>query len=69
MKTILHCLAFAMLFASCTQGIASSQVWLTSAAGDKCAEKEAVVFQQGTAQNAIVIDINQKKQTIDGYGG
>lgn len=69
MKTILHCLALAMLFASCTQGIASSQVWLTSAAGDKCAEKEAVVFQQGTAQNAIVIDINQKKQTIDGYGG
>ncbi len=69
MKTILHCLAFAMLFASCTQGIASSQVWLTSAAGDKCTEKEAVVFQQGTAQNAIVIDINQKKQTIDGYGG
>ncbi len=69
MKTILHCLALAMLFASCTQGIASSQVWLTSAAGDKCTEKEAVVFQQGTAQNAIVIDINQKKQTIDGYGG
>ena len=69
MKTILHCLALAMLFASCTQGIASSQVWLTSAAGDKCAEKEAVVFQQGTAENAIVIDINQKKQTIDGYGG
>ena len=69
MKTILHCLAFAMLFASCTQGIASSQVWLTSAAGDKCAEKEAVVFQQGTAENAIVIDVNQKKQTIDGYGG
>lgn len=69
MKTILHCLALAMLFASCTQGIASSQVWLTSAAGDKCAEKEAVVFQQGTAQNAIVIDINQKKQTINGYGG
>lgn len=69
MKTILHCLALAMLFVSCTQGIASSQVWLTSAAGDKCTEKEAVVFQQGTAQNAIVIDINQKKQTIDGYGG
>lgn len=69
MKTILHCLALAMLFASCTQGIASSQVWLTSAAGDKCTEKEAVVFQQGTAKNAIVIDINQKKQTIDGYGG
>ena len=69
MKSILHCLALAMLFASCTQGIASSKVWLTSAAGDKCTEKEAVVFQQGTAQNAIVIDINQKKQTIDGYGG
>ena len=57
------------LLASCTAKVPSTQVWLTSAAGDKFAEQESVIFHKGEVDNAVTIDINEKKQTIDGYGG
>ena len=60
--------------AACTPQIESSHVWLTSAAGDKCAEKEAVVFHKvdvsdGHNYAAFVVDLNDRRQTIDGFGG
>ena len=54
---------------ACTAKVPSTHVWLTSEAGDKCAEKEAVVFHKAKADaGAIVIDPNEKRQTIDGFG-
>ena len=61
--------AAVIICASCTPQIKSSHVWLTSEAGDKCAEKEAVVFKKGTAENVIVINPSETRQTIDGFGG
>ena len=57
------------LLASCTAKVPSTHVWLTSAAGDKFAEQQAIVFHEGVADNAITIHVDEKKQTIDGYGG
>jgi len=62
-------LALVLLLAACTPQIQSSHVWLTSAAGDQCTEKEAVVFKKTTAENAVVIDPASTRQTIDGFGG
>ena len=62
-------LSIMILFASCTPQIKSSHVWLTSEAGDKCAEKEAVVFKKANAENAVVINPSETRQTIDGFGG
>lgn len=56
------------VLASCTPQIKSSQVWLTSEAGDKCAGKEAVVFHKGTRQGAVVVNTDDRRQTIDGFG-
>ena len=56
------------ILASCTPQIKSSQVWLTSEAGDKCAGKEAVVFHKGTRQGAVVVNTDDRRQTIDGFG-
>ena len=53
---------------ACTAKVPSSHVWLTSEAGDKCAEKAAVVFKQTRMEGAVVIDPNEKRQTIDGFG-
>ena len=57
------------LLASCTAKVPSTHVWLTSAAGDKFAEQQTIVFHEGIANNAITIHVDEKKQTIDGYGG
>jgi len=66
---IIHCSLFiTILFASCTPQIQSSHVWLTSEAGDKCAEAPAVVFQKGQVADAVVIDPAATRQTIDGFG-
>ena len=53
---------------ACTAKVPSSHVWLTSEAGDKCAEKEAVVFHKGTVDGAIVVNPDEPRQTIDGFG-
>ncbi len=54
---------------ACTPKVPSTHVWVTSEAGDKCAEAQAVVFQKGTASNAVVIQPSETRQTIDGFGG
>ena len=54
--------------AACTPQIQSSHVWLTSEAGDKCAEKEAVVFHKGAVDGAIIVNLDDRRQQIDGFG-
>ncbi len=54
---------------ACNPQTPSSHVWLTSEAGDKCAEQPAVVFEKGTAEGAYVIHPDDRRQTIDGFGG
>ncbi len=66
---IIHYSLFLLiLLASCTPQIRSSHVWLTSEAGDKCAEAAPVVFHKGEAADAVVIDPAATRQTIDGFG-
>ena len=56
--------------AACTANVKSSHVWVTSEAGDKCAEQEAVVFSKAKANaNAFIINLDDKRQVIDGFGG
>ena len=61
-----------IFFAACTPQIKSSHVWLTSEAGDKCAEQEAVVFKKAVSQvrpaSVVSIDVNDRRQAIDGFG-
>ena len=59
---------------ACTAKVPSTHVWVTSAAGDKCAEKKAVVFHKIDAVDsmkdaAFVINPDDRRQTIDGFGG
>lgn len=56
------------LFVACTAEIPSTHVWLTSEAGDKCAEQQAVIFHKGTSENAVVVNLDERRQTIDGFG-
>ena len=59
-----------VVLTACTTQVPSSQVWLTSEAGDKCAEQEAVVFTKANANaNAFTIHPDDRRQTIDGFGG
>ena len=53
---------------ACTAQVPSSHVWLTSEAGDKCAEKETVIFQKATVEGAFVVKPDERRQTIDGFG-
>lgn len=71
MKRFTNCsfiLFLLVALSSCTRSVRSTQVWLTDEAGDKCAEKEAVVFRQGTIADAVTINTSDRKQTIDGFG-
>ena len=61
--------AAVIICASCTSNVKSSHVWLTSESGDKCPEVKPVVFRPGTAENAIVVNPSETRQTIDGFGG
>lgn len=54
---------------ACTARVPSSHVWITSEAGDKCTESKAVTFHKGSIDGAIVVNPDDKRQTIDGFGG
>lgn len=58
-----------LLLCACSRTPETTQVWLTSAAGDKCAEAEGVRFEKGRADNAFVIRTDEQRQAIDGFGG
>lgn len=69
MQRLIICALIALSFTACTSKDPKAQVWLTSEAGDKCTRKADIVFSKGTADNAFVIDLNDRRQTIDGFGG
>lgn len=58
-----------LLLCACSRTPETTQVWLTSAAGDKCAEAEGVRFEKGRADNAFVIRTDEQRQAIGGFGG
>lgn len=66
MKAYLMILAAALT--ACTSGVKTSHVWLTSEAGDKCMEQKAITFHKGVADDAVVVNLDDRRQTIDGFG-
>ena len=69
MKQVLFLLAACAVLTSCSDNVKSTHVWLTSEAGDKCAEQPTIVFQEGTVEGAVVVNLSDKRQIIDGFGG
>ena len=69
MQRLIICALIALSFTACVSKDPKAQVWLTSEAGDHCTQKADIVFTKGTADNAFVIDLNDRRQTIDGFGG
>lgn len=67
-KTLIILAAAAMLCA-CSEK-ASTRVLITSESGQKCQEASSIVFKkhQTAGENTIVVDVNEKRQTIDGIG-
>ena len=70
-KGAVFCLLASAVFhlVACNPQTPSSHVWLTSEAGDKCADQPAVVFEKGSAEGAYVVNPDDRRQTIDGFGG
>ena len=66
MKHVLF--VFALILGACSPCVKSSHVWVSSAAGDKCADKQQVRFYKGAIQGAVIINPEDKRQTIDGFG-
>ena len=66
--------ALCALTACTTVEVPSTQVWLTSEAGDKCAEQEAVVFTKSSlpfgnkSEEGFTVNLDDRRQTIDGFG-
>lgn len=62
----------ALVLCACHADKSSTHVWLTSASGDRFAEKEPVVFRRGgqapSEENRVVVDVNDRRQSIDGFG-
>lgn len=67
MKNFCLLIAVSALVA-CTNRINTTQVLLTSENGEKCATVAPISFQKSAAANAVVVDLNDQRQTIDGYG-
>lgn len=53
---------------SCTHEITSTQVLVTSESGKKCDVVEPIVFHQGVADGAVVVNPKVAKQAIEGFG-
>ncbi len=57
------------LLAACTPKITTTHVIVTAESGEKNAEQEPIVFTRGMAADAIVVDPEEERQLIDGFGG
>ena len=57
------------LLAACTPKITTTHVIVTAESGEKNAEQEPIVFTRGMASDAIVVDPEEERQLIDGFGG
>ncbi len=69
MKHLSFILLSVMVFTACHSDVKSTHVWLTTSEGDYCGETGPVVFSKGKAGNAVVVSLDDKRQTIDGFGG
>ena len=63
------------LLIACTPGVKTTQVLLTAESGEKCEEIAPITFEHinGEASNAegnkhVVVDLEDQRQVIDGYG-
>lgn len=65
-KTIL--LLAAATLCACGSHVRTKEVLVTSEAGQKCSPVASYTFNKSVAENAIVVDLNEKRQTIDGIG-
>ena len=65
----LFTLSVAVLLSGCANRVTTTEVRLTSEAGDKYALQQPVTFTEGelTAPD-VVIDINDERQVIAGFG-
>lgn len=69
MKKIAIFAVAALALAACNRQVESTSVWITSEEGMKCTEGLPVVFQKGKPYAGVTILRNDKRQTIDGFGG
>lgn len=59
----------ALLMAGCCSKVKTTEVRVTSEAGDKYALKEAITFRKGQSPMPLVtVDPTDERQTIDGFG-
>lgn len=52
----------------CSCGVKTTEVLLTAESGEKCAAQPAERFAKTTLENAVVVDLDDERQTLDGYG-
>lgn len=64
-NSIIYSLLAIML---CSCGVKTTEVLLTAESGEKCAAQPAERFAKTTLENAVVVDLNDERQTLDGYG-
>lgn len=69
MKNIGLYLGMIVLFASCGNEVRTSRVLVTSEVGHKCVEGNTVVFRKERAADAVVVDLQEQRQIVDGFGG
>mgnify|MGYP003290450331 CR=1 FL=1 len=64
-NSIIYSLLAIML---CSCGVKTTEVLLTAESGEKCAAQPAERFAKTTLENAVVVDLDDERQTLDGYG-
>lgn len=70
MKRIILSLTSILLLSGCCSKLTTTEVRLTSEAGEKYAEQAPIKFRKGKAPVAVVnINPADERQTIDGFGG
>ena len=72
MKKQLALAGLALVLCGCQADKSSTHVWLTSSSGARFAEEAPVVFrrvgQARTEGNRVVVEVNDRRQSIDGFG-
>lgn len=58
----------ALLLPACANRSTTAQVLLTAESGAKCELVEPVVFTHSSTDNAVVVDLADERQVLEGYG-
>ncbi len=58
-----------LLLSACGNQVSTSRVLITSEAGQKCDEGAKIVFHKAVAEDAVQVNLDEKRQVIDGFGG